>query len=1163
MRKYIVTLLILSLCWPLIGQQEASIWYFGRNAGLDFNSGTPIALTDGALNTFEGCASIADTGGNLLFYTDGITVWNRNHVPMGNGVGLLGNPTSTQSAIIVPRPGDPFTYFIFTVDAEVGPDGMNYSEVNMGLNGGLGGVVSKNVPLSNPTTEKLTAVRHANGTDYWVLTHGWRNDEFLAYLVTAAGVSATPVISKVGLDLANPYRGRSNTNVRGYLKASPDGTKIGICHQLVGAELLSFDAGSGIVSNPIALSTEPVVYGLEFSPDSNVLYISYFFEVGSNFELRSSIAQYDITTMNALAIENSETRISGNQLSQTGALQLGIDGRIYAAQYEESYLGVINNPNTVGLGCNYIENGISLNGRISSIGLPPFIQSFFLSGILAQNFCLGVGTEFSINSSEPITAILWDFGDGNTSTMENPMHIYNSAGPYTVNVTVTTASDTATEFKDIVIVETPIANMVTDIEICTTNLNEVFNLSRVGSEVLGSQIAAAVTVSYHPTMADAQLGGNIIPITYTNVAAQETLFVRISSIENPSCHAITNFDILVKQMPMPSTITDVTICDDNGDGLNMFDLDTLRANLQANESPVFSTVSFHGSQADADTGLNPLPTNYTNMQPIESIYFRIQNSSYPECYDTGTIQLEVIEQIIANIPTDLEFCDENNDGEATFDLTQTEADIVGTQDSANLRITFHETQVDADAGQDAVDAQTYVSTSYQNIVYVRVENASDDSCYDTTSFYLNIFDTPLTPSVTDWQVCDDDNDGQYAFDLTEKLSEIQAGNNGISVTFHTSSNDAELDRNDIVGNYENTANPQPIYFRVENQNNAQCYAVGTFKLQVFDTPMADTASDIVVCDVDETGIYTFDLSQKDSEVLNDHDATVYEVSYFSLELEALNNENPLSRTGYQNNSYQETLWARIQHVQLDSCYDVSSFNVIVNPLPQLDLEERYVICPDSPALVIDGGDFETWSWQDANGTELSTSRVFDVGDLGEYQLTVTQTTTGIICENSETFEVLSSGAPETIAVETNGFSDQINVTVTATGTGAFEYSVDGENYQVSNVFKVFPGKYTVYVRDLEECRILSEEFLAIGYQRFFTPNGDGSNEFWNIIGGELYPESQLYIYDRYGKLLAQVSPNSKGWDGRLNGKPLPSSDYWFKYQYANNKTMTGHFALKR
>ena len=227
------------------------------------------------------------------------------------------------------------------------------------------------------------------------------------------------------------------------------------------------------------------------------------------------------------------------------------------------------------------------------------------------------------------------------------------------------------------------------------------------------------------------------------------------------------------------------------------------------------------------------------------------------------------------------------------------------------------------------------------------------------------------------------------------------------------------------------------------------------------------------------------------------------------------------------------------------------------------MEERYVICPDSPDLVIDGGDFESWSWQDGDGAELSSNRIFDVLDLGEYQLTVSQTTNGYTCENSIAFEVVSSGAPESIAVEINGFSDQIDVTVTATGTGPFEYSIDRENYQVSNEFKVFPGKYTVYIRDLELCRILSEEIIAIGYQRIFTPNGDGFNEYWNIIGRELYPESQLYIYDRYGKLLAQISPNFNGWDGRLNGRPLPASDYWFRYQYADDQTMTGHFTLKR
>ena len=227
------------------------------------------------------------------------------------------------------------------------------------------------------------------------------------------------------------------------------------------------------------------------------------------------------------------------------------------------------------------------------------------------------------------------------------------------------------------------------------------------------------------------------------------------------------------------------------------------------------------------------------------------------------------------------------------------------------------------------------------------------------------------------------------------------------------------------------------------------------------------------------------------------------------------------------------------------------------------MEERYVICPDSPELVIDGGDFETWSWQVANGMELSSARTFDIEDLGEYQLTVSQTTNGITCENTAYFEVVSSGAPETLEVDLNGFSDEIELELLANGIGEFEYSIDGENYQRSNNFRVFPGQYTVYVRDIYECRTITEDVTAIGYQRFFTPNGDGSNEYWNIIGGELYPESQLYIYDRYGKLLAQVDPNSRGWDGRLNGAPLPESDYWFSYSFSDDKTVTGHFSLKR
>ena len=153
-------------------QNEAAIWYFGFNAGLDFNSGAPVALTNGMLSTNEGCSTISNSNGQLLFYTDGIRVWDKSHNVMPNGTGLFGNPSSTQSGIIVPKPNNPNLYYIFTIDDEAGPNGLRYSEVDLTLNGGNGDVnANKNILLTTPTAEKISAIEHANGNDIWVITH--------------------------------------------------------------------------------------------------------------------------------------------------------------------------------------------------------------------------------------------------------------------------------------------------------------------------------------------------------------------------------------------------------------------------------------------------------------------------------------------------------------------------------------------------------------------------------------------------------------------------------------------------------------------------------------------------------------------------------------------------------------------------------------------------------------------------------------------------------------------------------------------------------------------------------------------------------------------------------------------------------------------------------
>src|SRR5688572_19536349 len=148
--KSLLVLLFSFLVIAGVSQNETKQWYFGGQAGWDFN-GPPTILTNGMMNPWEGCASIADpTTGTLLFYTDGITVWNKMHAVMANGTGLMGNSSSTQSGVIVRRPGSTNIYYIFTVDAQAAPNGLRYSTVDLSLAAGNGSVTVKNTPLQTP-----------------------------------------------------------------------------------------------------------------------------------------------------------------------------------------------------------------------------------------------------------------------------------------------------------------------------------------------------------------------------------------------------------------------------------------------------------------------------------------------------------------------------------------------------------------------------------------------------------------------------------------------------------------------------------------------------------------------------------------------------------------------------------------------------------------------------------------------------------------------------------------------------------------------------------------------------------------------------------------------------------------------------------------------------
>ncbi len=204
------------------------------------------------MNAGEGSSSVSDAAGNLLFYTNGIDVWNSSHLIMANGSGLFGSNSTTQSALIVKQPGSNNIYYLFTQDLFAGPNGLRYSIVDMNLASGQGSVTAKNVLLQSPSCEKLAATKHCNGRDVWILSHDYNSAQFRVFLLSHSGISSSPIISSSGSTIT------SSLATAGYLKVSPNGKKIAAV--VTGVlpdgrfELFDFDNVSGIVSNSLAIT---------------------------------------------------------------------------------------------------------------------------------------------------------------------------------------------------------------------------------------------------------------------------------------------------------------------------------------------------------------------------------------------------------------------------------------------------------------------------------------------------------------------------------------------------------------------------------------------------------------------------------------------------------------------------------------------------------------------------------------------------------------------------------------------------------------------------------------------------------------------------------------------------------------------------------------------
>ena len=677
-------LLILSLLLSLnaIGQGEAANWYFGFGAGMQFDqaTGNTTVVNDGQLITNEGCSSISDSDGNLLFYSDGSTVWNRNHNVMPNGTGLFGSASATQSALVVPKPDDPNIYYIFTVDTAIEDNtdfGLNYSVIDMTLDGDLGGITAdKNINLLPDCSEKITAVlKDCITKSIWVVTLSTQDgnpgpfNTYHAFEVNTMGVDSNSVKSTFNLNV---------TDQRGYLKLSPDGTTMA-CANMRGdfnnpsttdrLLLYDFDENTGIISNQQQLiinSSSNAPYGIEFSPNSQLLYVHSSNDAGAGTppsNHTSVLTQFNLAVAN---VQASEFEIDGRQLYR-GGLQLGPNGKIYralSANYNQGlpFLGVINNPNNIGTAANYQHNAVSLSPNNSSQGLPPFIQSLFnteidiiRNGANTINLPLCDGETYTLIADDIVGATyIWTL-DGIILSDVNFDLIVSQAGHYEVYIDPNNG-DCAIEGEAFVSYNSiPDAFNTTLIQ-CdedgTLDGLTIFNLTQANAVLTGG--IADRSTKFFNSLADAQsdtfeIDGN----SFTNTANPQIIFVQVI-YDDTGC---VNFAELTLEVSLTNANDAIlTACDDDGieDGFHTFTLANANADVLSG-LPTNLSINYYETYDDALLEQDPLPNTYVNTVPYShTIYVRVENDN--ACFGINEIELIVFELPDIEIEEETFYC---------------------------------------------------------------------------------------------------------------------------------------------------------------------------------------------------------------------------------------------------------------------------------------------------------------------------------------------------------------------------------------------------------------------------------------------------------------------------------------------------------------------------
>lgn len=441
-----------------------------------------------------------------------------------------------------------------------------------------------------------------------------------------------------------------------------------------------------------------------------------------------------------------------------------------------------------------------------------------------------------------------------------------------------------------------------------------------------------------------------------------------------------------------------------------------------------------------------------------------------------------------------------------------------------------------------------IITSTQTI-YVYAETGTTPNCSDEKSFLVTIFNVDELPNVT---TCE-----------SYTLPQLTIGR------YFTQPNGAGTLLQ--AGQVLNAS--QTIYIYAASPFNPVCHDQSSFVVTIVDTPVANLVSLVqaTVCDEDGTndGITSFDLTTLTATILGSQTGAEFQIAYYGSLSDANNQINAIGSTTAQQ------AFVRVNNNLTTSCFDIKAISILVKKVPEPQ-PVGGIICYDSknevllnPFTITSGlpASNHTFQWFNEEGTMVGTGSSYTAILPGEYSVIATSTATG--CPSAETFVSVLPSEPAIITYTiTDDFADNQVVTVEASGVGGdYEYMLDFGPWQDSPVFQnVSTGMHTITVRDKNGCGDSTAEALVVNYPKFFTPNGDGINDTWNIVDLKEQTAAKISIFDRYGKFISMIFPSATGWDGMLNGKALPSTDYWFVVNYEEDgaqKEFKAHFAMKR